>query len=219
MGKRVNMDKKEMIKLRLDGFTYSEIGRRAGVSRQRIQQIISPPKAIRDFVIRKYNGHCMRCGLYVGKGGHIHHEPPNEEEDYNDIEKLQLLCISCHRKIHSKPPQLHCIYCGKLIKKGLFCSKECWSKTHTTTCICFYCGKEFTLLTSQAKAHLKRNQNGQIFCSKSCWMKWRWKEHKFWRSQQISSDSASLKSHQTTLGQKLRGARGKVIQFILSKVG
>ena len=90
-----------MLRLRLEGRTYEYIANKAGVSRQRVQQIISPPKEVRKYVVDKYNGRCTECGLYVGYSGHVHHEGANGEEDYNDIENLQLLCISCHGHKHN----------------------------------------------------------------------------------------------------------------------
>jgi len=94
------MNKLEMVKLRLDGYTYAQIAKKAGVSRQRIHQIIAPPKAIREYVVNKYHGYCKDCGLYVGKSGHVHHEYSTTGDDYSDVEHLILLCISCHRKRH-----------------------------------------------------------------------------------------------------------------------
>ena len=166
------MDKKEILELRLEGRTYQYIADKAGVSRQRIQQIISPPKEIRDFVVNKYSGYCAGCGLYVGIGGHVHHENSDSEENYNDIENLRLLCISCHRKKHSKPPQFQCWYCGQAIKKGIFCNWDCSKKYHTVTLICSYCGKEFNLGSYEAQLRMERSQSGLIFCSKRCQGKW-----------------------------------------------
>ena len=94
------MDKKEMLKLRLDGLPYAEIAKRSSLSRQRVQQLLSPPKPIKDYVLRKYHGCCKECGLRVGRSGHIHHITSNGE-NYNDIENLELLCISCHRRKHA----------------------------------------------------------------------------------------------------------------------
>lgn len=93
--------KAKILRMRLDGMTYQQIGHSLGVSRQRIQQIISPPRQIRDFVIKKYNGRCASCGLYVGGKGHLHHTD-NKQNHYNDIENLELLCITCHRGRHSR---------------------------------------------------------------------------------------------------------------------
>jgi len=94
-----NMNKKEMLDLRLQGQTYEAIATQAGISRQRVQQLLSPPRAVRDYVVKKHDGRCKECGLIVGKSGHVHHVGSNGE-NYNDIDNLQLLCISCHRRKH-----------------------------------------------------------------------------------------------------------------------
>lgn len=88
-----------MFEMRLDGKTYQGIATEANISRQRVQQILSPPKEIREYILVKYKGRCARCGIYVGKSGHIHHEN-TQDENYNDINNLELLCISCHRSAH-----------------------------------------------------------------------------------------------------------------------
>lgn len=79
--------------------TYGQIGERAGVSRQRVQHLLSPPSSIRKFVIEKYEGECNRCGLIVGISGHVHHAG-DEVDTYNDITNLELLCMACHRAAH-----------------------------------------------------------------------------------------------------------------------
>ena len=94
------MQKEELIKMRLDGYTYKQIGDKYDVSRQRIQQIISPPKSTRDIIVEKFDGRCKDCGIYVGWGGDIHHNNLSYYEDYNDIGNLTLLCKSCHRGTH-----------------------------------------------------------------------------------------------------------------------
>ena len=94
------MDKKEMTAMRLDGATYRQIGEEFGVSRQRAQQILSPPASIRRYIVKKYNGRCNGCGIIVEKSGHVHHVNTDNGENYEDIDNLQLLCISCHRGKH-----------------------------------------------------------------------------------------------------------------------
>jgi len=94
------IDKKEMLRLRLQGRTYKYIAEKAGVTRQCVQHSLVPPKEVRDFIVGKYDGYCASCGLYVGKSGHVHHEPANNGEDYNDRDNLVLLCVSCHREKH-----------------------------------------------------------------------------------------------------------------------
>ena len=93
------MEKGQMQAMLLDGNTYRDIAEKAGISRQRVQQILSPPKAIRDFITLKYNKRCLDCGLLVNKSGHIHHQN-SDNEVYNNIDNLVLLCISCHRIRH-----------------------------------------------------------------------------------------------------------------------
>ena len=101
------LNKEELLQLRLAGFTYDVIACKAGVSRQRIQQILSPPAQIRKFIRKKYQDKCADCGIFVGSSGHIHHKD-DHDEDYNDIDNLELLCISCHRRKHyyTNPPDI-----------------------------------------------------------------------------------------------------------------
>ena len=94
------MTKQEMLYLKLQGQTYRAIGKLAGISRQRVQQLLAPPRAIREIVVKRVNGLCQRCQLYVGKSGHVHHKGSTTEEDFNDLDNLELLCPSCHRNEH-----------------------------------------------------------------------------------------------------------------------
>ena len=89
-----------MLRMRLDGLSYQAIATQAGISRQRVQQLLSPQKAVRDFVIKQADGKCQICGIKVNHSGHVHHKACDIDENYNDIEQLQLLCLSCHRKSH-----------------------------------------------------------------------------------------------------------------------
>jgi hypothetical protein len=95
------MNKTEMIQMRLDGYTYAQIAKAAGITRQRVQQIIAPPTSVRTYIITKYRGKCSKCGLHVGKSGHIHHiSDKTLVENYSDIENLTLLCPGCHLQAH-----------------------------------------------------------------------------------------------------------------------
>lgn len=96
------MDKSEMLRMRLDGSTYASIAGKAGVSRQRIQHILSPPSSVANSIRAQCKGRCSSCTILVGKSGHIHHKKVSgkTEDDYNDISNLTLLCISCHREAH-----------------------------------------------------------------------------------------------------------------------
>lgn len=97
------MDKKTLFRMRLDGHTYQEIANRFGVTRQYVQQVISPSQYTRKRVVKRYDGKCANCGLIVGISGHVHHKGCNIIEHYNSIENLVLLCPTCHRKAHSLP--------------------------------------------------------------------------------------------------------------------
>ena len=92
----------EILELRLAGLSFAEISRRVGVSRQRVQQILAPPKPIRDQVIARAEGRCQECGIEVGASGHVHHGSPEHRDGdwYNQIERLILLCVSCHKRVH-----------------------------------------------------------------------------------------------------------------------
>lgn len=99
-----------MLALRLEGLTYAEIGAHAGVSRQRVQQKLQPPRLVRAAINQKFLDRCASCGVRLHGSGHIHHlncvgETP---EAYNDFDNLTLLCLSCHRTAHPfpvKPPE------------------------------------------------------------------------------------------------------------------
>jgi len=141
----------DAIKLRIEGYTYAEIGTRLGISRQRAQQLTSPPRAVRDFVVQKADGRCLDCGFHTGTSGHVHHLSNGLEYSYNDLENLQLLCPSCHRIAHSNdlrsqtsvmqesPPDLACKRCGhtwttRIDHKPVRCprcSSTTWDKRRT----------------------------------------------------------------------------------------
>lgn len=87
------------IELRLKGLTYQEIGEALGCSRQRAQQLVRPDTEIYEWVQRRANGKCEACGTAL-QSGHVHHKARTNEEDYNRLENLQYLCISCHQKVH-----------------------------------------------------------------------------------------------------------------------
>jgi hypothetical protein len=85
--------------LRAEGLSYAEIGRRLGISRQRVLQITEPPPAISKLVKTRSGFMCENCGIPLKKGGHIHHK--NETgKDRNDVENLMHMCPGCHRLEH-----------------------------------------------------------------------------------------------------------------------
>ena len=101
MKKEARKRRQKLLKMRLDGMTYAAIGTAIGISRQRVQQLLSPPKAIRDYVVEKFQGRCSRCGIYVGSSGQVHHVDDLDFDSYNGFNNLELLCLSCHRQVHA----------------------------------------------------------------------------------------------------------------------
>jgi hypothetical protein len=94
-----------MLRLKLSGWTYREIGQAAGVSRQRIQQVVQAPPIVRSLIIQRDGGKCQSCDLTVGSKGHVHHKTASK--GWDDLDGLILLCVSCHMKAHSAyGPQL-----------------------------------------------------------------------------------------------------------------
>lgn len=167
-----------LLKLRLDGLTYKEIGERANISRQRVQQIISPPKEVQQVIQQKFNGRCAECGILVGKSGHIHHVSNNGAEHYHDIDNLQLLCVSCHRIRHKMSPPRFCLQCGNLLKNAYhskmvrFCSSRCRHICLRVSCKCHECEQIFEIGQGKLRYRKLHSKSGLIFCSKSCRMKW-----------------------------------------------
>jgi 5-methylcytosine-specific restriction endonuclease McrA len=104
------MDKKQTaLLLRLEGKTYAEIGQAIGTSRQYAQQLVRPPVAIYNLVRERAGNVCQDCGIEP-RDGHVHHKGAEglTPDEYNSIENLSFLCVSCHRKAHRwtlKPEQ------------------------------------------------------------------------------------------------------------------
>ena len=125
------MDKRILLAERLSGKTYQEIATEHNVSRQRIQQILSPPPSVKKLVTDRAFGKCEDCGVLVGKSGHIHHCDTKTKdliEDYNDLPNLQLLCPSCHMIAHANGDLWKCQKCGhtwiaRLNRKPIVCPK------------------------------------------------------------------------------------------------
>ena len=158
---------KEMLRQRLEGYSYKSISRSFNLTRQRVQQILSPPRQIKEFIFGKYNNCCSECGLFVGRSGHIHHIG-NNGEDYQDIDNLKLLCISCHRKAHNNSERI-CPYCKRTFRGGGdYCNRKCNRDSHRTKLPCATCGKEFVILKSRLERKKKRNKTGKVVCSGKC---------------------------------------------------
>lgn len=79
--------------LKAEGKTYKEISKILGVSRQRVQQLITPDRE-REKIIEENNQQCAICGKKNVRLD-VHHR------NYLTNDAI-LLCISCHRKEHKK---------------------------------------------------------------------------------------------------------------------
>jgi hypothetical protein len=94
--------KVEMMAMLLDGYSYQQIGTRFGISRQRVQQLISPSKPVVQAVLRRSNGRCEGCGILLQGNGHLHHvnDDSLSVDCFDSIENVKHLCASCHRRAH-----------------------------------------------------------------------------------------------------------------------
>ena len=91
------------LQLRFEGRTYEEIGKVLRVSRQRVQQILSPSNELRALVLLRAKCRCEDCGISgTTTRLHIHHRKATglAVDTYNELENLCSLCMSCHRKAH-----------------------------------------------------------------------------------------------------------------------
>lgn len=106
MGKRgplPSSDRVRALEMRLLGRTYADIGVALGVSRQRAQQLLSPPGDVRRAVLARAHGACQRCGIALEiSRAHVHHTKATglDPDDYNDLPNLVALCTSCHGGAH-----------------------------------------------------------------------------------------------------------------------
>mgnify|MGYP001581133046 CR=1 FL=1 len=102
MGSRkTNMGRSELLQLRLDGMTYAAIAVKAGISRQRVQQLLRPPTPIYNMVKRQSESRCAQCGILV-RDGHVHHITSTNGDTYDDLSNLLYVCPTCHRSFHER---------------------------------------------------------------------------------------------------------------------
>ena len=108
-------NRQDALALRLSGLSYQQIGTQLGISRQRVQQLVSPPPSVRRYVVHRAEGRCQQCSVMVGTSGHVHHRDSRgtTENNFNDLSNLQLLCITCHRTAHyGDGPLYSCLACN-----------------------------------------------------------------------------------------------------------
>ena len=87
------------VDLRLRGLTYKEIGEQMGFSRQRAQQLVRPSHHVYRHIRARAGNACEDCHITL-KSGHLHHKSLPDYEGFNDLDNLEYLCASCHRKKH-----------------------------------------------------------------------------------------------------------------------
>lgn len=100
----------------LDGLTYAAIAKKVGLSRQRVQQIVRPPKPIYDAVKARAHGKCESCEIHI-QDGHVHHIEADGRtvETFNDLHNLLYLCPACHRRMHAAGPS----HDGRVLQIGV----------------------------------------------------------------------------------------------------
>ena len=87
-----------MESLKLQGWTYEEIGKQFNISRQRVQQILKPEDKVLYQLIGRSKGKCEQCGKAVFSQGHVHHKLIRGKP-INSLDNLFFLCINCHEQI------------------------------------------------------------------------------------------------------------------------
>lgn len=58
--------------------------------------------AMRWAIFTKYNYRCQLCGRYAKGNLVLHHKIPIKISHDNSPSNLQVLCVSCHKMVHSK---------------------------------------------------------------------------------------------------------------------
>ena len=58
------------------------------------------PPEIRQFVLRRDNYRCRKCGEEDPENLTIHHVTPRSQSGEHDPDNLVTLCWRCHRRIH-----------------------------------------------------------------------------------------------------------------------
>lgn len=83
-------------------FSQTEVGRRCGISKQRVSQILEPHKTrARSAVTASLSRGklmrpqwCQKCKCQCNPQAH--------HPDYNKPLAVEWLCVACHRKVHSR---------------------------------------------------------------------------------------------------------------------
>ena len=141
--------KNKILELLSQGKSYQKVANDFDISRQRVQQIVSPRRLSIGI------GICSKCGQE--RQLHRHHSD-YLKEDY------KLLCLSCHKEEHHKR---FCVDCGIHISYGQRC-KVCRYLFYRVNIICFTCEAEFNVQRSYYKYIMSRYPDKKWFCSRHC---------------------------------------------------
>ena len=108
----------EMLYLRQAGLTYAAIGKKFGVTRQRVHQLTGKiTEGYRERIRQRAGNCCEVCGLPEDKHarGLTYHHKGSTVEGYNQPDNILFVCNPCHRKVHSQ----NCIVRGISLTREL----------------------------------------------------------------------------------------------------
>ena len=100
------MDREQdMMRLRLQGYTYEGIGKEVGLSRQRAQQILGLPQELVKLLRQRQANCCALCGLYINRAnsaGFVWDRQVGQfiigyDKEVIPIDSLEYLCTTCAR--------------------------------------------------------------------------------------------------------------------------
>ena len=103
-----SLSREEMLDLRIEGNSFQRIADEAGITRQAVSLILTPPVDVRDSIYHRHDDRCAHCGLRVitrtegttkNVAGQLHNTRGGDL-NWNTPETLILLCASCHRIEH-----------------------------------------------------------------------------------------------------------------------
>lgn len=108
-----------MIARLVAGATYREVGSAFGISHQRVQQIVAPPREVRELLAARAAGRCERCDQEKRLEAH-HIRRGATVEGWDTKERFLSLCRSCHSKEHRETATApaygrRCEACGRLL--------------------------------------------------------------------------------------------------------
>ena len=134
---------KQIHDLYASGMSYSAIGRRFGISPQRVQQLVRPPVQVVNMLRARAKNRCEWCEIPL-RSGHVHHvvKVGHFTKDRSSLDKLLYLCATCHREAHTGPrpantTKVECPECGRTSGSRY--------RVTLKTFICRLCGAQWPL--------------------------------------------------------------------------